>query len=293
MPTYRHDNLNLYFEQHGARTDPALLLLHGLNCQLVHWPAAFIDRLVAAELRVVTLDNRDMGLSDRVAAPAPDFEEIRKSAASIDTPYTLRDMGQDALALLNHLGLSGAHVVGLSMGGMIAQTLAIDAPERVFSLTSLMSSSGHRDAPPGQADAFRAFVSEAPDDRAGAIAHNQKGWQTLGGPHYDSMAVGLARLAETAYDRGFSREGLRRQWLAILKGGDRTDALRALAVPTLVLHGTDDPMIPLGHGTLTAETIPEARLVTIDKLGHDLPDPLLATLADHIIAHVKAVPVER
>ena len=196
MPRFRHADLDLHYEQWGARADPPLLLLHGLSCQIIHWPPGLIDRLTEAGYRVIAMDNRDMGLSSRVAAPAPQVADIVAAMDDLSRyppPYTLSDMAADAVALLNHLGQAGAHIIGLSMGGMIAQTLAIEHPERAFSLISIMSNTGNPELPPGEPEAVAAFIADRPEDRDAAIAQYQRGWDIVAGPHYDSLTEGLAR----------------------------------------------------------------------------------------------------
>ena len=197
-------------------------------------------------------------------------------------------MVADAIGLLDHLGQAGAHVVGLSMGGMIAQQMAITAPRRVFSLTSIMSNTGNPDVPAGDPEAMGAFISMPGEGRDAAIEHNRNGWTVIGGTTYDSREVGLARMAEAAYDRGFSRDGFKRQLLAIRTAPDRTEALGKLDVPTLVIHGSADPLVPLAAGQATADAIPGARLEVLEGMGHDLPDPLLDRIADAIIEHALA-----
>ena len=296
MPRFRHADLDLHYEQWGARANPPLLLLHGLSCQIIHWPPALIDHLTGAGYRVIAMDNRDMGLSSRVPAPAPKVADILAALDDLSRyppPYSLSDMATDAVALLNHLGQAGAHIVGLSMGGMIAQTLAIEHPERAFSLTSIMSTTGNPELPPGEPEALAAFITDRPDDRAEAIAHYQKGWDTVAGPHFNSLTEGLARFSEQAVDRGFSAQGFARQLLAILHQPDRRQDLAGVAAPGLVVHGNADPLVPLAAGEDTAKALPNGRLKVFDKMGHDLPEPLLADIAAAIIDHANAAPSTR
>ena len=207
---------------------------------------------------------------------------------SIHPPaYTLSDMAGDAVALLDHLGQAGAHVVGLSMGGMIAQTLAIEHPQRCFSLTSIMSSTGNPDLPPPRPEAFAAFIADRPEDRGQAIAQYQQGWRILAGPHYDSLAEGLARFSEQAVDRGFDNAGFARQLLAIRHAPDRRKALAQVQAPALVIHGAADPLVPPAAGEDTAKALPNAKLKVFDKMGHDLPEPLVPEIAQAVIDHVK------
>ena len=293
MPSFRSANLNIYYEQWGSRADLPLLLIHGLSCQIIHWPQAFIEALTDAGLRVIALDNRDIGLSDRVDAPAPDLLEILTDPAAHPCPYTLSDMAGDVAGLLNHLGQAGAHIVGLSMGGMIAQTLAIEHPQRCFSLTSILSSSGNPDLPPGDDEARMAFVAPLPPEREAAVAQYQRAWKAVGGPHFDSMQVGLARMSRQAIDRGFPRDGFVRQLLAILHQDDRRAGLAKLDVPGLVIHGNADPLVPLAAGEDTANALAHGKLAVLDKLGHDLPEPMLPEIASHIVEHIRTVHATR
>ena len=293
MPSFRSGNLNIYYEQWGSRADPPLVLIHGLSCQIIHWPQPFIDALTEAGLRVIAPDNRDIGLSDRVDEPAPDLLDVLNDPAAHPCPYTLSDMAGDVVGLLNHLGQAGAHIVGLSMGGMIAQTMAIEHPERCFTLTSIMSSSGNPDLPPGDDEVQMKFVAPLPPERDAAVTQYQQAWQAAAGPHFDSMQVGLARVSAQAIERGFPRDGFVRQLLAILHQQDRRSALAKLEVPGLVIHGNADPLVPLAAGEDTANALANGSIAVLDKLGHDLPDPMLPEIAGHIVEHVSTVHATR
>lgn len=296
MPRFSHADLDIHYEQWGARADPPLLLVHGLSCQIIHWPAGLIDLLTGAGYRVIAMDNRDMGLSSRVPVPAPKVADILAAMDDLSRyppPYTLDDMAADAVALLNHLGQAGAHIIGLSMGGMIAQTLAIEHPERTFSLTSIMSTSGNPELPAGEPEALAAFITDRPEGRDEAIAQYQKGWDTVAGPHFNSLSEGLARFSEQAVDRGFSAEGFARQLLAILHQPDRRQALAKVTAPGLVIHGGADPLVPLAAGEDTANALSKGQLKVFDKMGHDLPETLLPDIAAAIIEHVDAAPSTR
>lgn len=286
------------FQHRGARASPRALLIHGLGCQLAQWPDRFVNALAASGLCVVTFDNRDAGLShgpEDVRAPSPEALLAAQQDASVLTPaYSLSDMAADAIDLLDHLGQAGAHVIGFSMGGMIAQRMAVEYPERVYSLTSLMSSNGDPSLPEPREEAVRALLALlATETTETAIAHMVRAWQTFGGEHFDSERLGLGRFARAAIERAYRPDGIARQLAAILADGDRGPLLATVAAPTLVVHGRADPLVPFQAGEATAAAIPEARLVGIDKLGHDLPEPLIDTIADAIAAHVHAVEVSR
>ena len=286
------------FEHRGARASPRALLVHGLGCQLTQWPDRFVSALAESGLCVVTFDNRDAGLShgpEDVRAPSPEALLAARQDASILKPaYSLSDMAADAIDLLDHLGQAGAHVIGFSMGGMIAQRMAIEHPHRVYSLTSLMSSNGDPSLPEAEEDAVRALLALlATETTETAVAHMARAWRTFGGEHFDSERLGLGRFARQAVERAYRPDGVGRQLAAILADGDRSPALATLATPTLVVHGKADPLVPFQAGEATSATIPGAQFLGIDKLGHDLPEPLIDTVVDAIAAHVHAVEVSR
>ena len=286
------------FEHRGARASPRALLVHGLGCQLTQWPDRFVSALAESGLCVVTFDNRDAGLShgpEDVRAPSPEALLAARQDASILKPaYSLSDMAADAIDLLDHLGQAGAHVIGFSMGGMIAQRMAIEHPHRVYSLTSLMSSNGDPSLPEADEEAVRALLALlATETVETATAHVARAWRTFGGEHFDSERLGLGRYARQAVERAYRPDGIGRQLAATLADGDRSPALATLATPTLVVHGKADPLVPFQVGEATAAAIPGAQFLGIDKLGHDLPEPLIDTVVDAIAAHVHAVEVSR
>ena len=302
MATFNTRNGAICFEQRGARADPRVLLVHGLGCQLVQWPDSLLDGIVAAGFCVVVFDNRDAGLSHGASAPPPSLEALlaeREAPGTLAPPYTLSDMAQDAVDLLDHLGQAGAHVVGLSMGGMIAQRMAVEHPQRVYSLTSMMSSNGDPQLPRGTEEAEGALLATlagadgAEASLEAAIAHTLHEWKTIGGPHFDSQEVGIARLARRSVERAFRPQGTARQLAAIMADGDRSAALAEVAAPTLVVHGQADPLVPVEAGRATANAVPGATLLEIEKLGHDLPEPLVATIVDALVKHMSAVEVSR
>ena len=285
------------FQHRGSRADPRVLLIHGLGCQLVQWPEALLEGLVRAGYCVVVFDNRDAGLSHAANAPTPSLAALlagRDAPTTLQPAYTLSDMAQDAVDLLDHLGQAGAHVVGLSMGGMIAQRMAIEHPQRVYSLTSIMSSTGGPQLPHGTEEAEGALLATlAEEPPEAAVAHVVAEWKAFGGPHFDSEQVGIGRLAARAVARAFRPAGTARQLAAILADGDRTGALANIAAPTLVLHGQADPLVPVEAGRATAAAIPGATITEFEKLGHDLPAPLIDPIVQALVAHLSAVEVSR
>jgi pimeloyl-ACP methyl ester carboxylesterase len=296
MPTFTGNGIEICFEQAGARTDPPVILIHGIGCQLVQWPAAFVDGLVARELRVVRPDNRDVGLSRKLGAAGPADVAATMAAmaagGAVEAPYGLGDMADDVVALLDHLGLADAHVVGVSMGGMIAQHLAISHGDRVRSLTSIMSSTGNPALPPASPEAATVLVTPPPAlDRDSLIAHARATWDVIGGPHHRSSEVGIGRLAPEWVDRMQYPEGFTRQLAAVVADGARNERLASVTTPTLVIHGAVDPLVPLAAGEDTAAAVPGARLEVLETMGHDLPDPLipeLVTLIADFVAQVDA-----
>ena len=297
MARFKAQSGVIHFEHRGARANPRALFIHGLGCQLVQWPGALLDGLVASGLCSVTFDNRDAGLSNGPDVRPPSIEALlaeRDTPGSLQSAYTLSDMAQDAVDLLDHLGQAGAHVIGLSMGGMIAQRMAIEHPARVYSLTSIMSSTGDPALPPGDAEVERKLLATLAEESAEvAVVHLVDAWRAFGGPHYDSEDCGIARFARRAVARAYRPEGTARQLAAILADGDRSAALGKLAVPALVIHGKADPLVPFAAGLATAAAIPGAELLAIEHMGHDLPEPLIATVVEAIAGHIRAVEVSR
>ena len=284
----------IYFEHRGARANARVLFIHGLGCQLVQWPDSLIAGLVATGLCAVTFDNRDAGLSNGPEGPPPSLEALMATGADALTPdYTLSDMAQDAVDLLDHLGQAGAHVVGVSMGGMIGQRLAIEHPNRVYSLTSIMSSTGNPALPEPSEDAMAAAMALTDDNVETAVAHGIRAARVFAGRHFDSRQNGMARFTERAVARAFRPHGVVRQYAAIVADGDRRAALAKLTVPTLVIHGAADPLVPVAAGKDTAASVPDAHYIELDQLGHDLSEPVIPAIVDAIAAHVHAVEVSR
>jgi len=294
MPTARHDNIEIEYEVVGNPEHPALLMVMGFTAQMVTWPDGLMEALAARGLFVIRFDNRDCGLSSKSEGPAPDTAAMilalmTKGPAGVTAPYTLSDMALDAFAVLDDLGIDAAHVVGASMGGMIAQTMAIDNPARVLSLTSIMSTTGSPDVGQGTPQAMEALISPMPDGREAILERGLSVSQIISGPLWNKERS--EKLVALQYDRNFHPIGAAFQMAAILESGDRTKKLESVTTPTLVIHGREDPLIAPSGGEATAAAIPAAQLATINEMGHDLPMELWPRLSDLIAGHVNAVPV--
>ncbi|WP_263147533.1 alpha/beta hydrolase [Pseudomonas sp. RIT-PI-AD] len=285
--------VRLAYQSVGDPRDPALLLIMGLGGQLIHWPDEVVTRLCQQGFRVIRYDNRDVGLSAWPKGAPPvelTYEVVRyRLGLPVTAPYRLSDMAGDALHLMDALGVPRAHILGASMGGMIAQHVADLAPERVLSLTLVMTSSGARGLP-APSDALLTLLArrEAPD-RAAALERQADLLAALGSPQVlDDRAQLLAQAAQS-YDRAFNPEGVQRQLLAILAEPSRVELLDRLRVPTLVVHGTADPLLPVMHGVHVAAHIKGAQLKLIPGLAHRFQDafkePLLAAVVPYLLAH--------
>ena len=264
-------DLEIAYETFGNQSDPALLLVMGLATQMIAWHQDFCEELAGRGFYVIRFDNRDVGRSTALKhLPAPTIRQLAfrsKKAAS----YTLSDMAADAVGLLDQLGIERAHVVGASMGGMIAQTIAIEHPQRMLSLCSIMSNTGSRWAGRPKLATYRVLLAVQPTDREQFIQHVLKMYRVIGSPGFDRDEDDLREIAARSYDRGRNPAGSGRQLAAIIASGDRTAGLRTVRVPTVVVHGTKDPLVRPSGGHATARAIPGARLTTVEGMGHDLP----------------------
>ncbi|WP_219468261.1 alpha/beta fold hydrolase [Nonomuraea rhizosphaerae] len=268
------NGIEIAYETFGSPGGRPLLLIMGLGAQLIHWDDELCELLAEQGHHVVRFDNRDAGLSTHLhdaGVPQP-------GAASA---YLLDDMADDTAGLMDALGWSAAHVVGASMGGMIAQTLAIRHPERVLTLTSIMSTPGPNVAPPTAEASARLLVAPAAD-REGVLAQSVETWSVIGSPGFELDKERIMRVAGLAYDRGFDPPGTTRQLAAIMASGDRTERLATIGVPTLVIHGEADQLVPLVGGQATAAAIPGATLLTFPGMGHDLPRPLWPDIVEAV-----------
>ncbi len=273
--TTKANDVELCFETFGDPADPALLLVMGFTAQMTVWPIEFCHALADHPFHVIRFDNRDVGLSTKTEGRPPDVMALLTAAQSGETidpsgvPYTLSDMAADAIGLLDALSINSAHVVGASMGGMIAQQLAIDHPERIRSVTSIMSTTG--DFSVGQAtdEAIGALLSPAPTEREATIAQGVANSQIIGAPLWNA-ADARARAIQS-YDRMFYPEGNPFQLAAILASGDRTRGLEAVDIPFQVIHGAADSLIDVSGGYATAAAVPGADLLVLAAMGHDMP----------------------
>ncbi|MCA2223177.1 alpha/beta fold hydrolase [Nonomuraea aurantiaca] len=260
------NGIEIAYETFGSPGGRPLLLIMGLGAQLIHWDDELCELLAEQGHHVVRFDNRDAGLSTHL-------HDEGVPTLGTSSSYLLDDMADDAAGLMDALGWTAAHVVGASMGGMIAQTLAIRHPERVLTLTSIMSTPGPDVAPPTP-EASAVLLAAPPTDRDGVLAQSLETWAVIGSPGFDLDRERILRLSGQAYDRCFDPPGTTRQLAAILVSGDRTERLGTLGVPALVIHGEDDRLVPVAGGHATAAAIPGATLLTFPGMGHDLPRPL-------------------
>src|SRR5919204_843170 len=287
-------HLDIAYEERGDPKAPVVLLVMGIAAQLVHWPLGFIEALVARRLRAVRFDNRDSGRSTHMrSAPPPDLPAALKGDLS-SASYTLSDMAADAVGLLDALKIEAAHVVGASMGGAIAQTMAIEHPKRVRSLTSMMSTTGDMSVGQPHPEAMKALFGGPPArTREDVVARAVRSYAAIGSPAFPTDATAVAELAGLAYDRDYDPVAVARQAVASVASGDRTQRLRALHVPALVLHGLADRMCDPSGGRATAAAIPGSELVLIEGMGHNIPPGLWQRIADAVAANAERAEGER
>src|SRR5437763_2146666 len=287
------NGLTIAYETLGDPAEPPLVLVAGLGRQLIGWPDGFLRALVERGHHVVRFDNRDVGESTHLSdGPQPDLHACLAGDAS-SAPYSLSDMAADTAGLLAALGIESAHLAGVSLGGMIAQTAAIEYPERVRSLTSIMSTSGERSLPQATPEAVEVLFQRPSRTREEAMDRAVSGARVIGSPAFPMDEAAVRDGAAGAGDRGYDPRGTARQLAAVAASGNRSEALRALRVPTLVIHGEEDPLIRVEGGRATAVAIEGAELVTIAGMGHDLPRGVWARIADAIAALVARVERER
>jgi pimeloyl-ACP methyl ester carboxylesterase len=275
------NGIEIVHETIGDRSNPALLLIMGLGTQLIHWDTELCERFAERGFFVIRFDNRDAGRSTQIKAPVPNL--VRAMAGfKVDAPYLLDDMAEDAFGLLDHLGIEAAHLAGASMGGMIAQTMAIRRPERVSSLTSIMSTTGERRVGRPKLRVWSVLLRRAPRGKDAYVEYFVRVFRLIGSKGFPADDDRIRALAAASYERGHHPAGTGRQLAAIMASGDRTERLRQLRVPTTVFHGRSDPLVPFRGGRATAEAIPDARLIAIPGMGHDLPPEIWPQLVDAV-----------
>ena len=291
MPKATANGIQLEYETFGDKSAQPLLLIMGLAAQMILWDDEFCDKLAAKGHYVIRFDNRDIGLSTKIdEAGMPDV--ITAMAASmqgetVEAAYSLDDMADDTAGLLDALNIDKAHICGASMGGMIAQTIAIRHPERVSSLVSIMSSTGAPDLPQAEPEVMAVLLTPPPPEREANIEHGISVWRTIGSPGFPFDEERVRGRMTRSYDRCFCPEGVARQLMAIIAHGDRTPGLKSVTAPTLVIHGKDDPLVPVECGKATAAAVPGADILIIDGMGHDLPVGAWPQIIDAITDHAK------
>lgn len=287
MTAITANGITIEVESYGDKSNPAILLVMGLGAQLTLWPIELVDALVARGFFVIRYDNRDVGLSQKFdAAGVPDMGAIIGALMGGQKPsiaYTLEDMAADGIGVLNALGVDKAHIVGASMGGMIAQLIAIEHPARVRTLTSIMSTTGNPGLPPAKPEAMAVLTSRPTDADADTLVDfGVNAARIIGSPGYPAKEERLRTRVRSDLERSFSPFGTMRQMAAVVANGDRRARLASVTAPTLVIHGEADPLVPLEGGQDTAASIAGADLLTIPGMGHDLPLELVETIADAV-----------
>lgn len=283
------NQLEIVYDTFGDPEEPPILLIMGLGGQLVNWDEGFCSKLASHSFWVIRYDNRDTGLSTKFDDDGvPDILAIFQAVMSgqeVETAYTLSDMADDAAGLMDAVGIDSAHVAGMSMGGLIAQILSLNYPERVRSLTSIMSSTNEPDLPLPDAKASKYLFKRAPSERDAYIERQFKMWQDLDGTKYRQDEAVVRTNAAKAYDRAYYPQGITRQLAAIMTTPGRREALRDLNIPALIIHGNEDLLVPVTCGIDTAEAIPNAKLKIIEGMGHSIPESLHAEVVTAIVQH--------
>ena len=294
MPTITANGINLYYEDNGPTDAPVILLVMGLGAQMIAWPDELIQGLVGKGFRVIHYDNRDVGMSQRMEKAATPNLIWTMFKARLGLPlgvgYTLSDMAEDGIGLLDALGIKQAHVVGASMGGMIVQLMAVNHRERLLSMTSIMSSSGAPGLPGPRADIRRQMMVARPSgaNREEAVAFGAELVKSFSYPDPTRPEDAHAEMAGRAFDRGYYPIGTRRQLLAIIADGSRVERLKTITTPTLVVHGGADPLVPKDGSIDIARHVPGARLEIIDEMAHDLPPSQVERMVELISGHARA-----
>lgn len=290
------NGIEIVYDTFGEVSDPPLLLIMGLGQPMIAWDEEFCAAFAAQGYWVIRFDNRDVGLSTQFdGAGVPNLSALMQATAqghAAQAPYMLADMAGDAVGLLDALGIESAHVVGVSMGGMIAQEMAIHHPARVRTLTSIMSTTSDPALPPPTPEAMAVLLTPAPMDRAGYIEDSVETWQVLNGPVLPLDKDFVRARAERTYDRGLRPAGTARQLAAVTTSGSRREALRSVRAPTLVIHGDADPLVPVEAGIDTAESVPGAELMVVEGMGHNIPLVVAPRIVGAIARHAVEASVE-
>jgi pimeloyl-ACP methyl ester carboxylesterase len=293
MPQKTVNNIQIEYDTFGDPMSNPLLLVMGLGSQMIRWPEEFCEMLVKQGFYVIRFDNRDVGLSTKFEkAGVPDIRSAivaSQKGEEINSPYSLEDMAHDAIGLLDAMGISKAHICGASMGGMIAQIIAYRYPNRVLSLTSIMSSTGNPELPQAKPEVMQILFTPVPKEREKYIKESVKRRHIIYGSGFPFDEELAKTLAVIEYDRCFYPVGLMRQLMAIMANGNRKIALNSIKVPTLVIHGTDDPLVPVEGGKDTVDAIPGAELLLIDGMGHSLPPETWTQVVNAIVSNASKV----
>lgn len=286
MPRVAANGITVEYDSFGSPSDRPLLLVMGLGAQMIHWDEAFCEGLAQRGHHVIRFDNRDSGLSTRFDdAPVPDMGALvtqLMSGQKPEVPYTLDDMAADAFGLLDALGVDRAHIAGASMGGMIVQAMALASPERVRSLTSIMSSTGNPALPPAAPEAMAALTSPVPADIEGYLARSVEVARVIGSPGFPFDEARTRERAKLAFERGVYPQGTARQMAAIVAHGNRRPRLQQVTLPALVIHGSADPLVPVHGGRDTHEALRGAEWLEIEGMGHDLPPGTWGSITEAI-----------
>jgi pimeloyl-ACP methyl ester carboxylesterase len=286
------NGLQITYDSFGDLADPVIILIMGLGTQMIHWNDEFCQLLARNNLRVIRFDNRDIGKSTWLtSSPVPsvlNFVGNSLFGKKVNAPYLLDDMADDTLALMDALNIGSAHLVGASMGGMIAQCIALKSPERVSSLTSIMSTTGNRSLPKAKARIGVKLLKPLAKEIDQYVAQSLDIWKILHGEHFPFDKDRVEKVIRDSRDRGFNPAGVARQLSAIIDSPDRTNGLQQLQIPSLVIHGDSDPLVPVACGIATAQAIPNATLKILKGMGHTLPVQLWPQIVDEISTLTKA-----
>ncbi|MFT4655831.1 MAG: pimeloyl-ACP methyl ester carboxylesterase [Patiriisocius sp.] len=286
------NGLQITYDSFGDPAAPAMILIMGLGTQMIHWSDQFCQLLASNKLRVIRFDNRDIGKSTWMTnLPVPsmwDFIGNSLFNKKVHAPYLLDDMADDTLALMDALNINKAHLVGASMGGMIAQCIALKSPNRVTSLTSIMSTTGNRSLPKAKARVSAKLLRPMAKDIEQYIAQSVDVWKMLHGDHFSFDQQRIENVIRDSRERGFNPAGVARQLSAIIDSPDRTLGLKQLQIPSLIIHGDIDPLVPVECGIATAAAIPHSTLKILEGMGHTLPVQLWQQIVDDIVGLSKA-----